>query len=106
MSLSDPCVNATGQRPYCPSGMEVSYCTFRFGAIIQRDLCILSLPCDSLRDNLLFMRDLSPRGKGNSRLMKLLGGVSLEKIWRFNNSPPCICDGKMAVKTDSPLKFP
>ena len=32
--------------------MEVSYCTFRFDAIIWRDVHILSLPCDSLRDNL------------------------------------------------------
>ena len=48
-SLFDPCVNTTGQRPYCPSRMEVSYCTFGFGAIIQCDLRTLSLPCDSLR---------------------------------------------------------
>ena len=31
--------------------MEVSYCTFEFGANIWRDLRTLSLPCDSLRDN-------------------------------------------------------
>ena len=28
-------VNATGQRPHWPSRMEVSYCTFGFGAIID-----------------------------------------------------------------------
>ena len=32
-SLFDPCVNAMGQRPYWLSRMEVSYCTFGFGAI-------------------------------------------------------------------------
>ena len=37
-SLFDPCVNAIGQRPYCLSRMEVSYCIFVFGAIIRRDL--------------------------------------------------------------------
>ena len=46
----DPFVNAMGRRPYCPSRMEVSYCTFGFGAIIRRDL--LTLPRDSPRDNL------------------------------------------------------
>ena len=32
-SLFDPCVNAMGRRPYWPSCMEVSYCTFGFGVI-------------------------------------------------------------------------
>ena len=32
--------------------MEASYCTYRFGAIIQSDLRTQSLPRDSLRDNL------------------------------------------------------
>ena len=31
--------------------------------------------------------DFSPCGKGNSRQMKLLGGLSYEKIRRHNNSP-------------------
>ena len=47
----DPCVNTMGWRPYCPSRMEASYCTFGFGAIIQCDLRTLSLLCDSLHDN-------------------------------------------------------
>ena len=51
-SLFDPCVNAMGRRPHCPSRMEVSYCTSGFGAIIQRDLRTLSLPCDLPCDNL------------------------------------------------------
>ena len=75
-----------GWWPYCPS-QEVSYCTFGFGAIILRDLHILSLPCDLPHDNLC-VRDLSPRGKGNSRLTKLSGGLSYEKTWRYINSPP------------------
>ena len=33
------------------SSMEVSCCTFGFGAIIRRDLCTLSLPRDSPCDN-------------------------------------------------------
>ena len=31
--LFDACVNTMGWRPYCLSRMEVSYCTFGFGAI-------------------------------------------------------------------------
>ena len=87
-SLFDPCVNAMGWRPYCPSRMEVSYCTFGFGAIIRRDLRTLSLPHDSSRDIPICMHDLSPRGKGNSHLTELFGRLSFEKIRRYNNSPP------------------
>ena len=50
-SLFDPCDNAMGWRPYCPSCMEVSYCTFGFGMIIRHDLHILLLPHDSLHDH-------------------------------------------------------
>ena len=46
-SLFDPCVNAMKWRPYWPSHMEVSYCTFGFCANILRDLCTISLPRDS-----------------------------------------------------------
>ena len=35
----------------------------------------------------IYVRDLSPSGKGNSRLTKLLGRLSYEKIQRYNNSP-------------------
>ena len=45
------CVNAMGWRSYYLSRMEVSYCTFGFGAIIRCDLPTLSLPRDSPRDN-------------------------------------------------------
>ena len=46
-SLFDPPVNAMVRRPYWSSRVEVSYCTFGFGAIIQRNLRTLSLPHDS-----------------------------------------------------------
>ena len=82
-SLFDPCVNTVGRRPYCLSRMEESYCTFGFSAIIRRDLRTLSLPRDS-------MHVCDPRGKGNSHLTKLFGGLSYEKIRRYNNSPPYV----------------
>ena len=48
-SLFDPCVKVMGGRPYCPSCMEVSYCTFGLGAIIWRNLLTLlsDSPCDN-----------------------------------------------------------
>ena len=53
-SLFDPVLKlwGCGQRPYCPPRMEVSYCTFGFGAIIRRDLLTLSFLPDSPRNNL------------------------------------------------------
>ena len=36
------------------------------------------------------MRDLIPHEKSNTRLMKLLGGLSYEKSRRYNNSPPYV----------------
>ena len=69
------CVNAMGQRPYWPSRTEVNYCTFGFKVIIRRDLRILLL----LHNNLWCMHDLSPRGKGNSHLTKLLGKLNYYK---------------------------
>ena len=46
---------------------------------------------DSPRDNqYISVRDLSQRGRGNSRVTKLLGGLSYEKIRRYNNSPPYV----------------
>ena len=49
-SLFYPCANDMGRWLY--SRMEVSYCTFEFGAIIWRDLGTLSLLGDSPHDNL------------------------------------------------------
>ena len=36
------------------------------------------------------MRDLSPCGKSNSCLTKLLGGLSYKQIRRYNKSPPYV----------------
>ena len=80
-----PCVNTMSWRPYCLSRMEVIYCTFGFGAIIRRDLRTLFLPCDSPRDNLYACVIW-----GNSRLTKLFGGLSYEKVWKYNKSPPYV----------------
>ena len=77
-SLFDTCVNAMGRRPYWPSRMEESYCTFGLGAICahyHHRECV---------------HDLSPCAKGNSRIKKLLGGLSYEKIRKYNNSPPYV----------------
>ena len=38
-SLFDPCVNAMGWRPYWPSHMEASYCTFGFGGKTFGAIC-------------------------------------------------------------------
>ena len=56
--------------------------------LFRGDLRTLSLRCDSPHDNLCGVRDLSPRGKGNSCQTKLLGRLSYEKIRRYNNSSP------------------
>ena len=50
-SLFYSCVIAMRRRPYWLSRMEVSYCTFGFGANIRCDLRTLSLPRDSLCNN-------------------------------------------------------
>ena len=42
--------------------------------------------------------------KGNSLLRKLLDGLSYDKIWRYNNSPPSVIE-KMAAATDSSFNF-
>ena len=91
-------------RPYCPSCMEVSYCTFGFGSIIWHDLRTLSLPRDSPSCPIC-VRDLSPRGKGNSRLTKLCGKLSYKKNPEVQELTP-IHDSKMAAATDSLFKFP
>ena len=51
---------------------------------------------------LLCVHDLSPRGKGNSCL---LGGLSYEKIRRYNNSPPYVT-ARWQQQQNSPHKFP
>ena len=81
----DPCVNAMAWRPYYLSCMEASYCTFGFGVIcahyhyrmIHRAITNMLAWFESTRE-------------GNSCLMKLFGGLSYEKISRYNNSPPYV----------------
>ena len=36
------------------------------------------------------MCNLWPRKKGDTCLLKLLDGLSYKKIWRYNNSTPCV----------------
>ena len=91
-SLFDSCVNAMGRWSYCPSCMEVSYCTFRFGAIIRPDLRTLSLPCDSPRDNLYACMIWIHAGKATNAYWNYLPGFSYEKIRRYNNSPPYLTE--------------
>ena len=83
----DPCVNTMEWRPYCPSRMEVSYCTFRFGAIIRRDLCTLSLPHDSPPDNQYACLIWVHAGKATHASQNYLAGLAMKKIQRYNNSP-------------------
>ena len=49
-SLFDPCVNAMEPRPYWPSRMEVTYCTFGFAPSF--DMITLLLPRDLRHDSL------------------------------------------------------
>ena len=74
-SLFDLCVMLW---PLWQSCMEVSYCTFGFGAIILARFAQLiiaaCLPCDNLNKCMCGVR------KGNIRFTKLLGGLSYEKM--------------------------
>ena len=71
------CVNAMGWRPYCPSRMEVSYCTFGFGTIIRRDLRTLSLlPPDSPRDKQYACVIRIHVGKVTQALQNYLAGLA------------------------------
>ena len=88
-SLFDPCVNAR-RWPYWLSRMEASYCTFGFGAIIRRDLRTLSLPRDSLGDNLYACVIEVHAIKATHAKTKLFGRLNYEKIQRYNNSPPYV----------------
>ena len=50
------------------------------------------------------MHDLSQRGKGNSRLTKLFGWLSYEKIRRYSNLPPYVM-ARWLPQQISPLDF-
>ena len=55
------------------------------------------------------MHVLSPWGKGNSHLTKLLSGPNYERIWRYkknvSNSPPC-ATARWPPQQIPPFKFP
>ena len=71
--------NAMGRRPYWPSYMETSCCTFRFGAIIRGDLHTLSLPCDSPCDNLHTYVIEVHAGKATHAKQNCLAGLATKK---------------------------
>ena len=81
-----PCVNAMERLSYWRSRMEVSSCTFRFGAIILSNLRILLLlcvlPCSSINTCICANK------KGNIYLTSLLNGHSYKKLRWYSNSLP------------------
>ena len=78
-SLLTPVLTAMGWRPYWPSRMEVSYCTFGFGAIIWRDLRTLLLPRNSPRDNLYACMIKVHTGKATHAWWICLAGLATKK---------------------------
>ena len=74
-----PCVNAMAWRPYCPSCMEASYCTFGFGTFIRRDLRTLSLPRDSPRDHQYACVIWVHAGKATHASWNYLAGLATKK---------------------------
>ena len=78
-SLFDPCVNAMGWWPYWQSRMEVSYCTFGFGMIIQRDWRTLSLLHDSPHDNLYARVIKVHAGRATHAKQNCLVGLATKK---------------------------
>ena len=83
--LFDPVSTLTRWQPFWQSRTDVSYCTSGFGGIIW---CGIIVAVCFTTWYPKCVHDLSPCKKGNPRLKKLLGGLSYEKIRRYNNSPP------------------
>ena len=82
--------------------MEVSYCTFEFGAIIQRDLRALSFPCYLLRyHHYAGVYDILHAGKVT---MACLAGSAMKKIWKYNNSAPYVTP-RWPLQGIPPLNF-
>ena len=81
-SLFDACVNAVGRRPYWPSPWRWVHVDLLYLRIWRdhsaRSAPILIIVWFTARQP-VSARDLSLRGKGNSRLTKLLGGLNCEK---------------------------
>ena len=85
-----PRVNAMGRRPYWPSRIEVSYCTFGFGAIIRRSLRTFSLSRNPLCDN-LYVCVIKVRARKTTHAQQnCLAALAMKKIQRYNNSPPYV----------------
>ena len=87
-SLFDPCVNAMGRRPYWPSRpsrLQVSYCTFGFGATFGA-ICA-HYHYRVIHCAITIMRTWSTRER---QLTLAWRAYSYEKIWRYNNSPPYV----------------
>ena len=81
----DHCVNAVGRRPYCSSRMEVSYCILGFGAICAHNRYhVIHRAITNMREQFDSCR------KGNSRYNKIIWRAWLQKIRRYNNSPPYV----------------
>ena len=67
--------------------MEVSHCTFGFGAIIRHDLRTLSLLRDSPCDNYMRVGFKSMQER-QLTLNEIAWWLNCKKIQRYNNSPP------------------
>ena len=75
--LFDPCVNAMGRRPFWPSRMEVSYCTFGlkqlFGSVVHRaTTCMHAWFKLDTRDRQLMLNEIAWEGL---KLWKKSGGT-------------------------------
>ena len=86
-ALSEPSVNALGQRPYWPSRMERSYCTLGFHSAQSAHITVTAW---RTARQPICVCDWSPRGKDNSHLTKLPDGLSYEKIRSCIYSPPYV----------------
>ena len=93
-----PCVNDMERRPYWVSLMEVSYCTFGFGAVIRRDLGTLSLTCNLSHNN------------HYARVIKSMRERQLKLAWQayLRKNPDTIIllyDHKAATAANPPLNI-
>ena len=97
-SLFDPCVNTMGRQPLWRSHIEMSYCTPGFGAIIRYDLPRFYHVITYMHEWFKFTWE------NNSCLMKLLGRLSYEKIWRYSNFSPYVT-ARWLPRQIPPLNF-
>ena len=93
-----------GLRPYCSSRMEVSYCYLWIWCNHSAPSAHIIVTAWFTAWQPICMRNLSSRRKGNSHLTKSFGGLSYEKIWRYNNSPPYVTT-RLPPRQIPPLNF-